>query len=117
MRRDVLLLEQMIEAADQAVALVKGVAIQDLAADRIRRDALLWNFTILGEASAQLSDDVKEQFADVAWRQPARLRNRIVHGYWSIDLDIVHTTAQEQLPGFAVDLRRVLAAIISAGAS
>ena len=46
MRRDVLLLEQMIEAADQAVALVEGVAIQDLAADRIRRDALLWNFTI-----------------------------------------------------------------------
>ena len=45
MRRDVLLLEQMIEAADQAVALVEGVAIQDLAADRIRRDALLWNFT------------------------------------------------------------------------
>jgi len=82
MRRDVLLLEQMIEVPDQAVALVEGVAIQDLAADGIRRDALLWNFTILGEASAQLSDDVKEQFADVAWRQPARLRNRIVHGYW-----------------------------------
>ena len=111
MRRDVLLLEQMIEAADQAVALVKGVSIQDLTVDRIRRDALLWNFTILGEASAQLSAELKEQFADVAWRQPARLRNRIVHGYWSIDLDIVHTTAQEQLPGFATDLKRVLAAV------
>ena len=36
MRRDLLLLEQMIEAADQAVALVEGVGIQDLAADRIR---------------------------------------------------------------------------------
>jgi uncharacterized protein with HEPN domain len=98
MRGDVLLLEQMIEAADQAVALVEDVAVQELAGDRIRRDALLWNFTILGEDSAQLSDDVKEQFADVAWRQPARLRNRIVHGYWSIDLDIVHTTAREQRP-------------------
>jgi uncharacterized protein with HEPN domain len=115
MRRDVLLLEQMIEAADQAVALVEGVAIHDLAADRIRRDALLWNFTILGEASAQLSAEVKEQFADVPWRQPARLRNRIVHGYWSIDLDIVHTTAQEQLPGFAADLKRVLTAVSAEG--
>ena len=72
MRRDVLLLEQMIEAADQAVALVEGVAIQDLAADRIRRDALLWNFTVLREASSQRPAEVKEQ---VAWRQPARLRN------------------------------------------
>ena len=115
MRRDVLLLEQMIEAADQAMALVEGVSIQDLAADRVRRDALLWNFTVLGEASAQLSDDVKEQFVDVAWRKPARLRNRIVHGYWSIDLAIVHTTAQEQLPGFAADLKRVLTAISEEG--
>ena len=108
MRRDVLLLEQMIEAADQAVALVQGVAVEDLAADRIRREALLWNFTILGEASAQLSAELKQQFTDVAWRQPARLRNRIVHGYWSIDLGIVHATAQEHLPGFADDLKRVL---------
>jgi uncharacterized protein with HEPN domain len=41
----------MIEAADQAVALVKDVGIEDLAADRTRREALLWNFTVLGEAA------------------------------------------------------------------
>ncbi len=58
MQRDVLLLEKMIEAIDRAVALVEGVSVQDLAADRIRRDALLWNFTVLGEASAQLSAEV-----------------------------------------------------------
>ena len=100
----------MIEAAVQAVDLVEGVAVEDLAADRIRRDAL-WNFAVLGEAAAQLSAELKHEFADVAWRQPARLRNRIVHGYWSIDLDVVHATAQEQLPGFTADLRRVLAAL------
>ncbi len=111
MRRDVLLLEQMIEAADQAVALVNGVSVADLAADRTRRDALLWNFTVLGEASAQLSVELRQRFAEVAWRQPARLRNRIVHGYWSIDLDIVHATAQNQLPAFAADLQRVLKAV------
>ena len=58
------------------------------------------NFTVLGEAAAQLSDELKQEFASVPWRQPARLRNRIVHGYWSIDLDVVHATAQERLPGF-----------------
>lgn len=44
MRRDVLFLEEMIQAAVQAAALVEGVSVEDLAADRIRRDALLWNF-------------------------------------------------------------------------
>jgi len=51
---------------------------------------------VLGEAVAQLSDELKQEFVGVAWRQPARLRNRIVHGDWSIDLDVVHATAQEQ---------------------
>lgn len=53
MRRDVLLLEEMIEAAVQAVELVDGVAVEDLAADRIRRDALLWNFTVRDLATAR----------------------------------------------------------------
>jgi uncharacterized protein with HEPN domain len=44
----------------------------------------------------------------VAWQQPTRLRNRIVHGYWSIDMDVLHTTATEQLPEFVAALHLVL---------
>ena len=86
-----------------------GVAVGELDADRQRRDALLWSFTVLGEAAAQLSADLKEQFPEIAWQQPSRLRNRIVHGYWSIDLEVLHTTATDQLSAFTSDLRRVLA--------
>ena len=64
MRRDVLLLEEMIEAAVQAVDLVEGVAVEDLAADRIRRDALLWNFAVLG-ASQGVLDFLRR--ADTCW--------------------------------------------------
>jgi len=103
----------MIEAADQAVALVDGVTVDELAGDRQRRDALLWNFTVLGEAAAQLSAELKQRFAGVRWQHPSRLRNRIVHGYWSIDLDVVHATAQEQLPDFAADVRQVLVVLLS----
>jgi Protein of unknown function DUF86 len=75
MQRDVLLLTEMIDAAEQAQALADGVTAEDLAADRQRRDALLWNFTVLGEAAGQLSDEVMEQFPAINWQQPARLRN------------------------------------------
>jgi uncharacterized protein with HEPN domain len=84
------------------------VTVAELEADRQRREALLWNFTVLGEAAAQLSAEVKERFPAVTWQQPARLRNRIVHGYWSIDMAVLHTTATEQLPSFTDDLRAAL---------
>ena len=77
------------------------------------RDALLWNFTVLGEAAGRLSEEIKARFRDVAWQQPVRLRNRIVHGYWSINLDVLHTTASEKLFGFTGGLREVLRALQS----
>jgi uncharacterized protein with HEPN domain len=107
MQRDFLFLSEMIEAAEQAQMLVKDVTLKELIGDRQRREALLWNFTVLGEAVTQLSAEVKERFPAVGWQQPARLRNRIVHGYWSIDMEILHTTATQQLAGFTNDLRKV----------
>ena len=69
------------------------------------------NFTVLGEAAAQLDADVKERFPEIPWAQPARLRNRIVHGYWSIALEILHTTASDLLPQVTEQLRKALAAL------
>ncbi len=107
MQRDLLLLREMIDAADQARALVAGRTVVEIESDRLRRDALLWNFTVLGEAATQVSDDTKARFSAVPWRTPARLRNRVVHGYWSVDIGVLHTTAAEQLGDFVLQLRGV----------
>lgn len=56
MQRDLLLLAEMIDSAERAVELVNGVDSDGLAADRLRREALLWNFTVLGEASNAVSE-------------------------------------------------------------
>jgi len=93
MQRDLLLLGEMIHAAERAHQLTNGLTLEELQADRLRSESLLWNFTVPGEAAAQLPGELKDRFPNVPWQQPARLRNRIVHGYWSIDLEILHTTA------------------------
>ena len=108
MQRDRLVLAEMIEAAERAISLVSGQTILDLEQDETRRDAILWNFTVLGEAAGQISDEVREHHPGVAWQNAIGLRNRIVHGYWSIDLEILHTTATEVLPGFVAALRSVV---------
>lgn len=66
---------------------------------------------MLGEAAGQLSAEVKDKFPDMPWQQPIRLRNRVIHGYWSIDLEVLHTTATEQLPAFTANLRTVLSSV------
>src|SRR5215831_5732648 len=75
----------------------------------MQRDILL--LTEMVDAAEQLSAELKDRFPDITWQQPMRLRNRIVHGYWSIDLEVLHTTATEQLPAFAASLRSVLSTL------
>jgi uncharacterized protein with HEPN domain len=111
MQRELLLLGEMIDAVEQIQHLTAGIEVAELASRRERRDALLWNYTVLGEAAAQVSEGVKTRFPAVPWQQPVRLRNRIVHGYWSIDLEILVVTARRQLPTLADQLRHVLAVI------
>ena len=108
MQRDRLLLAEMIEAAQRAISLVGG-SVFELEQDETRRDAVLWNFTVLGEAAGQISEEIRLRHLGVAWQNPVRLRNRIVHGYWSIDLELLYTTATELLPDFVAALQSVVA--------
>ena len=107
-RREVLLLGEMIDAAEQAQHLVAGHDLEAIEADRQRRDALLWNFTVLGEAASQLPDEFKSAHPAVNWTRPSQIRNRIVHGYWSIDLEVLQATAIDDLPAFTEQLEAVL---------
>jgi uncharacterized protein with HEPN domain len=111
MQRDVLLLHEMIDAAEQARQLVAGRSVPDILADRMRRDSLMWNFTVLGEAAGLVSEATNARFPHVPWRNPVRLRNRIVHGYWSVDVDVLYTTATEQLGEFISMIREVLTSL------
>lgn len=97
MRRELLLLREMRDA---------GLAIRDTVGDRsaeqvesepLRRSALLWHFTVLGEAASQVPSETKDAHPEIAWRAATRLRNRIVHGYWDIDVETLVTTAADDL--------------------
>ena len=110
MQRDRLLLAEAIDAAERLIELTAARTALDFDEDRDRRDALLWNFTVLGEAVAQLSEALKAAHPDVEWSDPVRVRNRIVHGYWSVDLEVLVATARDDLPAFIERIRSADAA-------
>lgn len=107
MQRDRLLLAEIIEAAERIVELTVARTALDFDEDRDRRDALLWNFTVLGKAVAQLSEATKAAHSHVGWSDPVRVRNRIVHGYWSVDLDVLVAAARDDLPAFIGQVRTI----------
>jgi uncharacterized protein with HEPN domain len=114
MRREDLFVREMIDAAQTVLDLIADSAPEVIEVDMIRRGAVLWNYTVLGEAANQLASDFKAAHAGIQWVEAGRLRNRLVHGYWDVDFQILHGTATRRLPELIAQLTELLATLESA---
>jgi len=94
-------LDHMLEAAQQACSYAEGLRKKDFIADKRTQQAVILNLVIIGEAATKLLKDYSkflDQHPDVPWRSMKGMRNRIAHGYFDIDLDVVWETMQTALP-------------------
>lgn len=76
--------------------------------DRKTQDAILRKLEIIGEATKRLSPALKARHSDVAWRRIAGMRDKLVHDYFGVDLNLVWTVVSEVLPSFRDRLTRIL---------
>ena len=65
---------------------------------------------IIGEATKQLSDDLRERHSEVPWQQMARMRDRLIHSYFSVDYDIVWDVIENEAPPLQDKIVRVIEA-------
>ncbi len=94
-------LGHMRQAASDACAFVEAMTWEDFAADKRTQQAVVMNLIILGEASTKVMDGypafVLEQ-PSVPWRAMRGMRNRMAHGYFDVNLEVVWETLQSALP-------------------
>ena len=98
----------MAEAITLARSFTEGMAKPDFLADRKTQQAVILNLIVIGEAASKIAAEFPE-FASahpaLPWQQMRGMRNRMAHGYFDIDLDVVWETVQASLP---VLLRQII---------
>lgn len=99
----------MLEAAAEACEMIADATREALDSDRKLSLALMRLIEIVGEAAASISKDQQSQLPGIPWRSVVGMRNRIIHAYFDVDLDIVWKTVTEDLPPLVDELRRILA--------
>ncbi|OGV74009.1 MAG: hypothetical protein A3K19_22630 [Lentisphaerae bacterium RIFOXYB12_FULL_65_16] len=92
----------------EAIALVAGRTREDLDRDRLLNLSLVRLLEIVGEAAARTSDTARSLCPQVPWPQIAALRNRLIHGYDSVDFDILWTILQKELPPLVEQVEHLL---------
>jgi len=105
--KDLIRLRHMLDSAREATGLIKDKSRQDLDADRVLSLALVRLLEIVGEAASRVTTPTRLQYPDIPWAQIVSLRNRLIHGYDAVDLDILWKILVDDLLGLVDQLGKV----------
>ena len=108
MRRDKAVFLDIERAASLAVEFSKGVDRDAFLSDLKTQSAIIHQLLVLGEAVKQLSSEFRDAHPEVPWALAAGLRDRLIHGYHDVDLDIVWRTVQRDVPELLAQLKPLL---------
>jgi uncharacterized protein with HEPN domain len=98
----------MLDYAQKAQAMIAGRQRTDLDSDFVLQLALTRAVEVIGEAASRVSEFSRSTHPDVLWRDIVGMRNRLIHGYDMVDLDLLWDTVMTDLPPLIAALERVL---------
>jgi uncharacterized protein with HEPN domain len=104
---DAVRLRHMLDAAHKARLFLQDRSRSDLESDEMLALAVVRLLEILGEAAARVSPTAQAKLPAIPWRQIVGTRNRLIHGYFDVDLDIIWAIVQHDLPACIVVLETV----------
>ena len=103
-------LSDMLEAISLAQNYVEGIKKADFLHDKKTQQAVIPNIMVIGEAASKLADEYPDfvaKFPQVQWKSMRGMRNRLAHGHFDINLDVVWETVKQALPELKNQLRQI----------
>lgn len=108
MRRDVTLFGDMLGAAHKIQRFTENLTRDDFETNEMAQSAVMREFQVIGEAARMVTDEAKAKYTSIPWHSIAGMRNRIIHAYFNIDLDILWKTLHTDLPVLITELQKVI---------
>lgn len=93
-----LYLDDIIEAMEKIIRYSADLTLEDFIKDEKTVDAVIRNFTIIGEAAKNIPDEIKAGQPGVPWKEMAGIRDKLVHQYFGVKYDVLWKTIRNRLP-------------------
>ncbi len=115
MRRpeDSILLRDMLDYARRTETAIEGKTRADLDKDIVLVAALERFVEVIGEAATRISVSTRNSAPEIPWREIIAMRNRLVHGYFAVDLDILWSVAHNDIPALTDALDDLISRVSS----
>jgi len=102
-------IRHILDAAREAASFAGGRRRMDLDTDRKLNLSLVRLLEIVGEAARSLSPEFRETHPNLPWKKMVGMRDRLIHGYYDVNLDVVWETIIEDLPPLIAQLEKIVA--------
>lgn len=101
-------LDDMLESTNKGIEFVKGFTLSKFKDDEKTQFALIRAIEIVGEASKKIPKDIKTTYSEIPWREISGMRDKLIHDYFGVNVDVVWKTAKVDLPALKKLLKRIL---------
>jgi len=108
MQREELYLQDIIESIRAIERFLQTVEKDEFLTNDLLQSAVVHKLMIIGEASARLSDELKNRYPQTPWKQIIGLRNIVAHAYFSIDYEAIWSTAANRLESLREEVTKIL---------
>jgi len=107
-KNDLVYLRHILDAIEKIEEYLIGISEKDFGANTLVQDGVIRQLEIIGEATKHISKEVRQLDNTVPWQDISDMRNKLIHDYFGVDVDIVWTTAKEDIPDIKLQIVALL---------
>ena len=102
------ILRHILDEADYLLQQSQGLDKEEFLLDETLKRAFVRSIEIIGEASSRLPAEIRNRNPQIEWRAVSGMRNRLIHGYFSIDYEIVWDVVDNKIPNLRQEVERMI---------
>jgi len=108
MRDYTLYLKDILAAIDSIEEFVAGMDLQAFQADDKTTSPMMRKLEVIGEATKQIPDEIRQSHPRVPWKEMAGMRDKLIHFYFGVDYQLIWRAIKERLPQIKPELQKIL---------
>ncbi|MBI2672511.1 DUF86 domain-containing protein [Candidatus Woesearchaeota archaeon] len=106
-RKEGLFLKDIIESIENIKKFTKSISKEEFIKNRLIQDAVIREIEIIGEAVKHISDDIKERYPEIEWKNISGTRDIFIHGYFQVNLEKVWDIVKNNLDNLKQNILKV----------
>lgn len=101
-------LYDIVEYARKAEGFLTGVSLEDFKANEEKVFAVIRALEVIGEAARKIPKSMRKQYPEVPWTEMTAMRNKLIHDYFGVNVEVIWRTVKEDLPSMSMAVKKMV---------